>query len=180
MADTESKARATPRAPTGRDEALALAAGRRWIRFPDHYAWYILVSSLDIMLTDLVLREFGAEEVNTIANWMLQRLGVVGLVLLKVATIAVVVVICDLVARRSVQQGRRLAEWAIALSAVPVVVSLFQLALVGTGWLPPPDEQNVRQTEIFVPTIRPRRPAVEDQPAEPMPPAEDGTIPPVP
>ncbi|MEM7622795.1 MAG: hypothetical protein AAF235_06280 [Planctomycetota bacterium] len=109
---------------------------RRDLLYPDRYAWYVLVGALDIMLTATVIRYFSARELNTVADFMLDRFGLSGLIALKFATIIVVVLICDYIGRRKFKQGLRLSEWAIALSAVPVVISMIQIAMVSSGWLP--------------------------------------------
>ena len=117
--------------------------------YPGRYVWYIFVSALDVILTETVIEHFGAEEVNTIANQMLQEFGVMGLVGLKLSTVILVILICDTVGRRQYETGRRLAEWAIALSVVPVVISLIQIALVSVGWLPTPAQLS-RPSDPFI------------------------------
>ncbi len=120
---------------------------RRDLLYPDRYAWYVLVSSLDVILTITVIEHFGARELNTLAEQLLMAFGAAGLIALKVATMIVVVLICDYVGRRKYRLGKRLSEWAIALSAVPVAVSLIQVSWVSTGIWPietePPEENTI-------------------------------------
>lgn len=99
---------------------------RRHVLYPTQYAWYVLVSSLDLIMTNTVMHHFGAREVNTIADKAIQLFGFWGLIGLKFATVAVVVGICEFVGMRRPATGRKVAEWAVAISAVPVVLAMVQ------------------------------------------------------
>ena len=105
---------------------------RRSARYPDWYAWYVLLAALDVMLTWMVLH-FGGREVNVLADWVIRRWQLPGMVVYKFATVVLVVVICEVVGRRRERLGRRLAEWAVAITAVPVVLALAQLFLAVHG-----------------------------------------------
>lgn len=130
---------------------------RGWTpRYRDHYAWYALISAIDVMLTGLVIEEFAAAEVNRVAAWFFDSFGSLGLGVLKLMTVAVVVAVCERVARASPATARRLAEWAVAVSCIPVAVALAQIALIGVGWVPDVSGRVPRETEIYVPTVRPR------------------------
>lgn len=116
--------------------ALALTF-RRPALFPNHYCWYILACALDLMLTATILIEFGGIEVNGVAHRIIESFGLGGLVAFKFATVLLVIAICEVIGRRQERAGRRLAEWAIALSAIPVVLALAQVATaVANGHLP--------------------------------------------
>lgn len=97
-------------------------------RFPNHYCWYVLVCALDLILTNAVMTYFGAVEVNAVAHHAIERAGFRGLIALKVSTMIVVIGVIELLARRAFRVGHRLAEWSIAISGMPVVVTLLQLA----------------------------------------------------
>ncbi|MFN7020131.1 MAG: DUF5658 family protein [Phycisphaerales bacterium] len=97
------------------------------VLFPQHYAWFVLAGSLDIMVTHAILHHFGGEEVNRIADALIQRFGVVGMVGLKYASTILVVGICEYVGRRNIRLGRRLAVIAIGLSTLPVGVGLLKV-----------------------------------------------------
>ncbi len=102
--------------------------------YPDHYAWYILASSLDVMVTYFIIWRLGGREVNAVANHLVQQFGHWGLILLKFSSIVVVVGICEWIGRQSVARGRRLATVAIILSSLPVGAGLVQIfAWVGWG-----------------------------------------------
>jgi hypothetical protein len=98
----------------------------RSVLYPERYVWYVFASSLDIIFTRIVLW-FGGTEVNTIADWLLGVFGVWGLIGLKFATVVLVVLICEFIGRRRVLLGRRMAEVAIVVSAMPVFIASAQL-----------------------------------------------------
>lgn len=75
------------------------------------------------------------EEVNPIAAWVIQRGGLPGKVLYKFALVLMIVSICEYVGRRRYALGKRIAEWAVALTAIPVAVALFQMAVDTWQWL---------------------------------------------
>lgn len=102
---------------------------RRAVTYPDQYCWYILASTLDIIVTHKILTWFGGWEVNILADRLIDRLGLWGLILLKYATVIVVVGICDFIGQRNHAAGRRLANAAIVVAAFPVGVGLLQLLL---------------------------------------------------
>lgn len=102
---------------------------RRSVLFPDHYAWYVLAATLDVIVTHQILHEFQGSEVNKIADALIARYGLLGMIGLKYSSIIVVVLICEFIGRRNVRLGRRLAVAAICLSALPVGVGLLQLAV---------------------------------------------------
>lgn len=94
--------------------------------YPNHYAWYILASSLDIMMTYLIIWGLGGREVNAVAQRFIHLLGHWGLILLKFSTVLLVIVICEFIGRRRFDWGRRLAIAAICISALPVGAAILQ------------------------------------------------------
>lgn len=104
--------------------------GRRAVLYPNAYVWYVFAGCLDLMLTNTVMVYFGAREVNALAARTIDRFGFAGLIALKFSTVVLVLVVCEVVGRRKVEVGRRLSEWAVALSSVPVVVTLAQVAML--------------------------------------------------
>ncbi len=99
---------------------------RRHVLYPNQYVWYVLVSSLDLVMTNTVMNYFGAKEVNTIADAAIRAFGFWGLIGLKFATVALVVGICEFVGSKRPALGKKIAEWAVAISTVPVVVATVQ------------------------------------------------------
>ena len=100
---------------------------RRPVLFPDRYAWYVLVCFLDLIVTNTILAHFGGIEVNGIAHRVIELGGFGGLIAFKCASVVLVVTICEVVGRRREPLARRVSEWAIAISAIPVVVGLLQI-----------------------------------------------------
>jgi Domain of unknown function (DUF5658) len=95
--------------------------------FPDAYAWYVLACALDLMLTLTVIARFGAREVNAVAEAAIAAGGHSGLIALKVGSMGVVIVVCELIARRNVKAASRVAEWAVVVAALPVILTMAQI-----------------------------------------------------
>jgi|SoiMethySBSTD1v2_1073268.scaffolds.fasta_scaffold925160_2 hypothetical protein len=109
---------------------------KRHVLYPDAYAWYVLASALDVMITVTVLVHFGAREVNTFAQWTIDLSGTWGLIALKFISVIVVVAICEHIGRKKMHLGRMLAIGAIFVSLLPVTAALSQVAyLTATGRL---------------------------------------------
>lgn len=109
--------------------AEAIAIHRRPVLYPDMYAWYILVSALDIIVTVTLLVHFGhlgAHEANTFAQWTIDLCGTWGLIGLKFLSVCLVVGICEFIGRRRERAGRRLAFAAIFISLMPITAALIQ------------------------------------------------------
>lgn len=115
------------------ERSRAFTALRRAVLFPDHYAWYVLASALDIMVTYAILNYFDGWEVNALAARLVERFDHWGLIALKFASVIVVVGVCETIGRVRPRLGRGLASAAILLGALPVGVGLLQLAL-WVGW----------------------------------------------
>ncbi len=98
----------------------------RAMLYPKLYVWYVLFASLDIMITWIVLH-FGGAEVNPMAAVIIERYNLPGMVVYKFTLVLLVILICEAVGRARDRVGRRLAEWAVAITLIPVVVSLAQL-----------------------------------------------------
>jgi hypothetical protein len=102
----------------------------RWLHgallYPNAYALYILLSSLDIIITWTILRA-GGQELNVVADWVIQNYDRVGVVVYKFLLLVIVVLICETVGRRNRALGQKLAYWAVALTAFPVIVGLVHL-----------------------------------------------------
>jgi len=107
---------------------------RRAVLFPDVYAWFVLFSVLDLVLTWVILHLEGAE-LNAVADWVIRRYDLVGVTIYKFALVLLVVLVCEIVGRRRPQTGLRLARWAVVLSTFPVVVAVVHL--IGALVAPP-------------------------------------------
>ena len=104
----------------------------RWFRraalYPNAYTWFVLLGALDIMLTWVVLH-MGGREVNVLADWIIRRWALPGMVVFKFVLVMVVVIICEIVGRHSARAGRRLAKLAVIITAIPVVLSFVQMLI---------------------------------------------------
>ena len=121
------------------------AAARPFLRrpalYPELYSWYVFASALDVLFTWRILRAHGTE-VNVLADWIIQHHDLPGLAVFKFATVVVVLLICEIVGRRRYETGAKLARWAVALSAFPVVIGaahLLRIAFGVIGAAPGPD-----------------------------------------
>ncbi|CAN5348753.1 hypothetical protein BH09PLA1_BH09PLA1_13930 [soil metagenome] len=101
---------------------------RRHVIFPNGYAWFVLVSALDIMLTWVILH-VGGYEANSLADAIIWRYGLPGLVIFKLVLVTIVVLICETVGRKKHEAARLLLSVGIMLTCMPVVLALVLLAL---------------------------------------------------
>ena len=138
------------RPPRGRrPRARALARPRRLharpVRYPNAYAWFVFLAALDIMLTYLILNpvlfardaemtQSRGREANAVANWVLEHWGVPGITFFKFALVVLVVIVCEVVGRYKEETGRRLAEWSVAITSIPVVVAIVQMVADMYQW----------------------------------------------
>ena len=95
---------------------------RRDVLYPNTYLWLVFVSSMDIMMTWVVLH-FGGYEANGLAALALQNHGLPGLVAFKFAFVTLVIVICETVGRRRRATGHKLAAAAVAITCFPVILA---------------------------------------------------------
>ncbi|MFP4145158.1 MAG: DUF5658 family protein [Phycisphaeraceae bacterium] len=114
--------------PPDREEARGL---RRTALYPGEYAWFVLISALDIMLTWVILH-LGGREVNPVAEWVIQTADLYGIIGLKLGVVVLVVAVCETLGRKkSFRSGRLLARTAVGISLIPIVASLLQIAIYG-------------------------------------------------
>ena len=90
--------------------------------YPNRYVWFVFLSALDALLTYVILW-IGGGEANAIARWVLEEFDFVGMVVFKFAIVVFVILLCEYIGRRSESKGRKLAEWSIALTCIPVVIA---------------------------------------------------------
>jgi hypothetical protein len=94
--------------------------------YPSLYTWFVFFSSIDLLFTWLILHS-GGREVNTIADWIIANFDLPGIVVYKFFLVVFVVTVCEILSRRRYDAGRKLARWAIVLSAFPVVFGAGQM-----------------------------------------------------
>ncbi len=93
---------------------------------PRCYKWFVFISASDVVLTWFILL-LGGTEVNVIADAVIANAGLQGILIYKFCLVVLVVMICEIVGRRRPGVGRNLARAAIAIAALPVVLSIAQL-----------------------------------------------------
>lgn len=103
------------------------SAAMPWALYPNHYSWYVLAGTLDILVTYIIVTYLGGGEANEMARRILENHGWPGMVALKYGTVLVVLLVCEVVGRQNERTGRRLAMAAVVLSALPVGLGLLQI-----------------------------------------------------
>ena len=99
--------------------------------FQELYIWLIFVSSLDIMLTWVILRN-GGEEVNPVANIVIGAWGLNGAILFKFALVLFVIVACEAISRVRPRTAHLLIWFGVLISAFPPVWSIVLLIRYGS------------------------------------------------
>lgn len=97
--------------------------------YPQHYAWYIFLSALDVLFTWVVLHADGSE-LNALADWVIRTYNLHGVIVYKFVLVLIVMTVCEIVGRRSNETGLKLARWAVILSAFPVTVGAAHLLTI--------------------------------------------------
>ena len=99
----------------------------RPVLYPNTYAWLVLVSAMDIMLTWVILH-VGGYETNPLAASVIDQFDLWGIVSFKFFLVIVFLLTCEFVGRRRPRTGRAMASVALCISAVPVGIGVFLLA----------------------------------------------------
>lgn len=97
------------------------------LRYPRPYGWLIIVSTLDLVMTWIIIAIHGGTEANPVADLVLSTWGYWGLIIYKFALMTFVVVVCEIVARSRPWLARTLAYFGVAISAIPFFVALYLL-----------------------------------------------------
>ena len=105
------------------------------MRYQTSYILFVFVSSMDIMLTWLILLR-GGSEVNPIAKMVIDAWGLPGAIGFKFALTLFVIISCEVVGRKRDRLGRALITAGILISGFPVVWSLTLLTLHWLGSAP--------------------------------------------
>ena len=100
------------------------------MRYQNAYVWLVLVSSLDVMLTLVVLVAMGGFEVNPVAAAVIDTHGYVWAIIFKFAIVVLVVLICEVVGRVHDRSGRKLARTAVVINSLPVVYTFALLFFI--------------------------------------------------
>ncbi len=118
------------RLPSRGDAAVASVCLRHAVLYPSLYCWFVLVGTLDILITWIILHA-GGRELNTIAAKAIELGNKWGIVSLKFLTVVVFVLACERIGRSQAKLGRRLAVAAVVISAAPPVIGILQIIASG-------------------------------------------------
>jgi len=95
---------------------------QRPLPFQSETSFFILVNVLDIVMTNILLR-FNAIEANPFAQYFLIRWGFWGMIAFKMVTVALVCVLAQIIAVRSIARARFVLIAGIVLVSLVVVYS---------------------------------------------------------
>ena len=105
---------------------LAKKMGQPDVAYPNYYTWLVFVSAMDILMTWAILY-LGGSEANPVADAVILKWGLGGMIIFKFAIVVFFVVMCEWVARKRKETGRVLASCGIMISAFP---SIYAVGLV--------------------------------------------------
>ncbi len=98
------------------------------LQYPFEHLAFVAVSSLDVILTWMILAR-GGSEVNPVAAAVIYEWGLSGAILFKFSLTLLVVIICEVIGRKRLKSGRMLAVTAVIVSSLPVIYSTGLLSL---------------------------------------------------
>lgn len=104
----------------------------RHLRYPNSYTWLLLLSSMDIMLTWVILL-FGGGEVNPIARKVIDLFALPGMIIYKFALIVFFITICEIIGTMRDSTGWLLSKFSVIIACVPVVWAMYLLARHNIG-----------------------------------------------
>ncbi len=109
---------------------------REPVLYPRLYPWFVLLASLDVVLTWLILSPtLGGIELNPIAAHVIRAGGMTAATYFKFATVMVVMWTSECVGRRHPELGRSLLWLALCANLAVVVVSAVQISAAHMfGW----------------------------------------------
>ena len=94
--------------------------------YETQYVWFIFVSSMDLMMTWIILY-LGGWEANPVARHVLDAFGMNGMVVFKMSLVVLVIVLCEWVGRKSHIAGKRLAIAGVVVTCIPVILAFLLL-----------------------------------------------------
>jgi hypothetical protein len=106
------------------------------VLYPNLYAWLVIASSLDVLLTSVILH-IGGGEANPVAARIIRHFDIPGMTIYKFLIVSFFILICETVGRLSPRAGKRLAIASIVITCVPVMVALVLIS--GFNPLEPPE-----------------------------------------
>jgi len=103
-----------------------------WIRelpLERETCWFILVNALDVFMTYILLNLEGFRESNAIANYVLSRWGIRGMVYFKFGLVAFTAIVAQIAARKHIRIGRWLLNIGTLIIGGVVVYSGYLMFL---------------------------------------------------
>jgi len=104
----------------------------RHMHYPNAYAWLLLLSSMDIMLTWVILL-FGGSELNPLADQIIDHFGLTGMIIYKFGLIVFFITICEIVGTLRDSTGWLLSRLSVMIACVPVFWAMYLLARHNIG-----------------------------------------------
>ncbi len=98
------------------------------VLYPRIYPWFVLMATMDVLLTWQIIAGMGGIELNPLAASLISSHGMQAAAFYKFATVAFVLVACEVVGRQRIPVGRRLACAAVGINCIPVTMALAQIA----------------------------------------------------
>lgn len=117
---------ALPTGEAARDEVARRRFGSSPMRYPNAYVWLLFFSALDIMLTWVIFSN-GGHEVNPIAEKVIFRWGLDGMIVYKFVLVTFFILICETVGKLRDSTGKTLSKVGVLIAAFPVCWSLLLL-----------------------------------------------------
>lgn len=99
----------------------------RGVLYPNIYAWLVIASSLDVLLTSVILH-IGGGEANPLAARIIHHFDIPGMTIYKFLLVSFFIIVCETVGRLAPRSGRRLAIVSIVITCVPVTVALILIS----------------------------------------------------
>lgn len=112
--------------PVDTDSSKLVSLLTRHMHYPNAYVWLLLLSSMDIMLTWVILL-FEGQEVNPIARWVINRYELPGMIIYKFALIVFFIGICEVVGTLRDSTGWLLSRLSVMIACVPVFWAMYLL-----------------------------------------------------
>lgn len=103
------------------------------VLYPEAYFWFIVLSTLDLLLTSLILH-LGGRELNPVAHQVLMQWDLMGLSIFKFMMVGLVLCLCEAIGRLRWSTGRAVAWFGVGITCVPVVAASSQLIVAAVVW----------------------------------------------
>lgn len=117
---------ALPTGEAAREEVAQRRFGSTPMRYQSAYVWLLFFSAMDIMLTWVIFIN-GGREVNPIAEKVIFRWGLDGMIVYKFVLVTFFILLCEIIGKQRDTTGKTLSKVGVAIAAFPVCWSLVLL-----------------------------------------------------